>query len=334
MKEETRKARAAAGKISAANMTSDERKERAAKASQVRWKKAKGDLWDSPLPEAKYKGIGNFGGNEVECYVLSNGERVISYRQCVNLIAGKETSKLGNYLSMLPDVGQKQGFSTSKSLEINHDVAGKTVDFIIPGNPTPAKGLRAETFADICSAFVEAAYLEKLTTERQKQIALRCAFLQSGFMKIGIVAFVDEVTGYQETRARDDLQIKINAYIADYTREWQKTFPDEYYKELARLSGVEDWKKKQPHYAQVTRKVYRMVDPDVAQKLIDLDVNPKVHQHQHLNQKIGLPELHKRINQVIGLARGCCTIQEFNGKMKLFEPGGTYQMTFPFDRRV
>ena len=77
------------------------RKQRAANAAQARWKKAKGEHWKSPLPQIANRGTGILGNNEIECYVLSNGERVLSYRQAVKLITGKETGKIGNYISIL-----------------------------------------------------------------------------------------------------------------------------------------------------------------------------------------------------------------------------------------
>lgn len=308
------------GVASAASLSQEQRKINAKKAIDTRWKKSKGEGYVPVLPEVKHKGIGELGGHEIECYVLSNGDRVLSYRQCVQLITGKDNSQVGDYI----------GVDSLKSLIDKDKVVGETVEFKIPKTNSIGKGIKAEIFADICKAFVEAAYLGLLKTERQKQIALKCAFLQSGFMKVGIIGFVDEITGYQNYRAKDDLQIKLNAYLAEQTRKWQKTFKDEYYQELARLGNVSDWRLKQPYYAQITRKVYKLVDPDVAQKLIDLDVNPNVHQHQYLSENFGVYELKSRVDQVIGLARGCSTLQEFNSKMKLFEPGGTYQMNFRF----
>src|SRR5690606_3388984 len=55
--------------------------------------------------------------------------------------------------------------------------------------------------------------------------------------KVGIIALVDEVTGYQYQREKDELQKILGAYISEELLPWQKTFPDIFYKELFRLNG-------------------------------------------------------------------------------------------------
>ena len=59
------------------------------------------------------------------------------------------------------------------------------------------------------------------------------------FSDVGIVALIDEVTGYQDVRARDALAKILEEFIAKELRRWVKTFPVEYYRELFRVRG---WK--------------------------------------------------------------------------------------------
>jgi len=47
------------------------------------------------------------------------------------------------------------------------------------------------------------------------------------FAKIGIIALIDEVTGYQEVRTKDALQMYLEKIIAKELAAWVKTFPDE-----------------------------------------------------------------------------------------------------------
>ena len=56
--------------------------------------------------------------------------------------------------------------------------------------------------------------------------------------KVGIVALIDEATGYQAVRARNALQLKLQAFIAEDMQEWARMFPQEFWLELARLEGV------------------------------------------------------------------------------------------------
>jgi len=52
-----------------------------------------------------------------------------------------------------------------------------------------------------------------------------------------IIALVDEATGYQEQRDRDELQRFLALYLSEERLKWAKMFPDEYYKQLFRLQG-------------------------------------------------------------------------------------------------
>lgn len=303
------------------NMTPQQKKERARNAAIARWKKKKGVEWHPPLPEVAYRGKGFLGDEEIECYVLTNGDRVISYNQAIKLITGKNiVGSMGREILSFPGVN---------SLITNDDLAREKVDFYIPGNPTIVSGLKAETYAEICHAIVSAACEGKFTTKIQRNIATRCAIHQKVFMKIGILAYIDELTHFQKDRDRNALDIKIKAYIQEEARKWQKTFPDMFYQELARLCGYKDWKKKPSFYGHITNKIYKMVDPDVAEKIKALALELGTCLHQHLTENLGLEKLRDSINQTIGLARSCLSIQEFNQKMKLFEPGGTYQMQLP-----
>ena len=50
-------------------------------------------------------------------------------------------------------------------------------------------------------------------------------------------ALVDEATGYEEVRVRNELHRILDAYIAEELLPWTKRFPDEFYRQLVRLRG-------------------------------------------------------------------------------------------------
>jgi len=72
----------------------------------------------------------------------------------------------------------------------------------------------------------------------QKHIAQKCKILLRGFATVGIIALVDEATGFQEVRDRIALQKILDKFITDEWAKWTKTFPDEFYKELFRLKDI------------------------------------------------------------------------------------------------
>jgi len=50
---------------------------------------------------------------------------------------------------------------------------------------------------------------------RQKIIADQCEILVRSFAKVGIIALVDEATGYQYEREKAELQVILKTYISE-----------------------------------------------------------------------------------------------------------------------
>jgi len=67
-----------------------------------------------------------------------------------------------------------------------------------------ALGYDAEALPAICEAVLQAR-ADGALHPRQLHIAARCELIARGLMRIGIIALVDEATGYQADRARDSL---------------------------------------------------------------------------------------------------------------------------------
>jgi P63C domain len=53
----------------------------------------------------------------------------------------------------------------------------------------------------------------------------------------GLVALVDEATGFQEVSQRYALQEILDAFLLKELAAWAKRFPDDFYKEIYRLRG-------------------------------------------------------------------------------------------------
>src|SRR4051794_29140767 len=70
--EEEASGRAKGGIARAESLTPEQRTEIAKKAAQERW--------NSALPKATHSGILKIGDAEIPCYVLENGERILSTR--------------------------------------------------------------------------------------------------------------------------------------------------------------------------------------------------------------------------------------------------------------
>lgn len=272
-----------------------------------------------PSPFAKYSGQLKLGNTLIDCYILDTEERVISLGATVRAIANTTTSDLAEYI----------GVKGLKSYINSELIAAETIIFNIPGIPTVGKGITAERFLEICHAYVLAFSAGDLTTERQREIAIRCSVLLSSCAKIGLIALIDEATGFQYEREPDALQIKLQAFFSEELREWEKTFSDELWEEFGRLTNWQGALHHRPKWwgKLVMELIYEALDPDVAEHLKNHKPPPRhrLNYHQWLSSDFGLNALVNHINQVIGIAKTCETIHELKEKVKHYYHGGSFQ---------
>ena len=260
---------------------------------------------NSPSPTAKYSGNLMLGSKGVDCYVLDDGRRVISLSGAIRSIANVQSGNLSSYL---------RAKSLQPYLELG-DPESIYIDFSIPGNPNNAKGLMAETFLEICRAYVSALTdAPETLTGRQREIAVNCAILLAACAKVGLIAPIDEATGYQYEREADALSVKLKAYIADELRDWEKTFPDALWEEFGRLTNWAGSLHSRPKYwgKLVYELIYQALDPDIAEYIKVNKPKPRHGQnyHQWLTEDIGVKSLIEHINQIIGIAKTCTTMDE------------------------
>lgn len=280
----------------------------------------------SQLPEspfAKFRGELALGDASVDCYVLDTGQRVINLRAVVRAIANKDHGALGDYIE-------------ARALKpyINSDlILGETVEFNIPGTQYQGRGIEADRFLDICRGYVNALSAGGLSTDRQREIAVRCSILLSSCAKVGLIALIDEATGYQHVRETDALQIKLQAYIAEELRDWEKTFPDELWEEFGRLTNWQGPLHSRPRWwgKLVMELVYDALDPDVANHLRENKPPPRKGQnyHQWLTSDVGLKTLIPHINQIIGIAKTCETMPELRERVGHYYRKEPMQQSLP-----
>lgn len=319
------------GKARAEKLSPERRKAIASKAASMRWAKPpeamtlnseggppiEGEVLP-PSPFAKFRGSIDMGGTPIDVYVLDTGDRVISMRGAVKAMTGQDAGNLVEYLSV-------QGLKDF----VDKDLA--LVDFFIPGTQFRGRGITAEQFEKIITAYVRALHAGALTTSRQREIATTCAILSTAFLKIGIIAQIDEATGYQYARADDALQIKLRAFIADELRDWEKTFPDDLWEQFGRLTKWKGSLQQRPKWwgHLVIELIYNALDPDIAKYLKENKPKP-VHgknYHQWLSQDIGLKALISHIYEIIGIAKTCSDIRELREKVAIHYGREPVQLT-------
>jgi P63C domain len=264
-------------------------------------------------PKAEHAGPLHIANIEFDCAVLEDGKRVISET--------KFMEAMGMYRSGALSIRRKDAgapiplFLAHKNLKTFAEKHLGTVHFeMIPyrndrGNL--AMGIPAELLPKICEIWMDADKAGVLGA-RQRVIAERAEILLRGFAHVGIIALVDEATGYQYDRARTALQDILEKFIATEFRKWVKTFPDDFYREMFRLKNwefKEDTVRRNQQVGKLTLDlVYDRLAPGVRQRLEK--ENPKnekgyrKHKHfQRLTEHVGDPALRAHLASVITLMR-------------------------------
>ena len=323
------------GRARANVLTPDERRDIARRAVQARWVKAgklkaiegfegdkadagKNDQSDPVLPHSLLPGALQIGEVTFDCHVLSNHRRVLKQREVVRLISGgRDSGNLNRYLERNP-------------LYKADMLTGRTVQFKIPGVPGTAIGYDAELLIEICELYLDARAQDKLM-DSQLKLAAMAEVIVRACAKVGIIALIDEATGYQEIRDRRALQLKLHAFISEEIQEWARMFPEDFWFELARLEGVRYSGRNRPMRwgKYVMAFVYDSIDPDVGKELRRINPNPQhgKNHHQWLKE-FGRERVNIRIHEAIAIMKLCDDMDEFKRKFaRVFQPENGFQPT-------
>jgi hypothetical protein len=302
------------GRERALKLAPEERQEIARKAAEARW--------GQKLPVATHIGQLQIGDRIIDCAVLDDGTRVINQSTMLAALERAGKSRRG-----LPGA-KRAPFLSAANLQpyISDELRAldEPIEYRLPTGGGRAMGYRAEILPMVCDVYLEARAENKLAP-KQRSVARAAEILVRGLARIGIVALVDEATGYQETRARDELQRILQAYVHAELRPWIKMFPDEFFQEIYRLQGWEykpGTSKRTPYVGKLVNKyVYEQLPPGVLDELRRL--NPRTERghrphkfHQFLTASTGNPHLDRQISTVTTLMRISSNKREF---AELFE---------------
>jgi len=318
------------GRARAASMSPAERAESARRAARARWS-------ERPM-RATHAGDLRLGPLVVECAVLENGQRVINdtafQRALGRSRAGGQTYQRRNEAAAgAPDVPI---YLSLKSLApfIPGDFAVKTVPYIRLGGGI-ALGVDAAVIPGVCSIWLRARR-EGALSKQQLPTADRAECINSALATVGIIALVDEATGYQSDRARDALAEILERFIGKELAAWAKTFDDDYYREMFRLR---DWThdrfstQRPPLIGALTRNiVYARLAPAVLEELErknprNENGHRKAKHHQWLTRDVGISKLREHLAKVVALMQISSTWEEFMERLDYVAP--KYTDTLP-----
>jgi hypothetical protein len=214
------------------------------------------------------------------------------------------------------------------------------IKFRLPdGSRRTAYGFEATILADICDVVLSARKQGALVPQ-QVHIADQCELLVRGFARVGIIALVDEATGFQYSRTKFALARILEAFVAKELQPWVKTFPDEYYAQLFRLRGLDyrsDSVKRPQYFGTLTNDiVYKRLAPGVLSEL--KKVIPKTESgrrkgalSQALTRNVGYPKLREHLGAAVAYMTISKDYRDFIEKLDRFRPRYSEQYRLPFD---
>ncbi len=301
------------GLARAANLSTEQRKAIARKAAAARW------LAD--LPQASHDGPLQIGDAVLVAAVLPNGKRLLSQGTVLQAIGRSRTPKAGT-----------GGFSTVDDLPffLQAEVLKPFISEELMQSTTPIlfrlkSGARTVGYDALLLPMICEVYLKfrdhlqvqmasgddakrkpaETLFKRYKHIIAACDLLTRGLAKRGILALVDDATGYQDDKMRQEIDRIIKVYVAPSLAPWVRRFPHEFFRQAYRLLGW-DYKpnqtKRSPYMGKFINKyVFEALPPGVLDEL-----KRRLPKNEHGNRRgklwqlltvdTGIPHLDKVLN--------------------------------------
>lgn len=313
------------GKARAERLSPEQRREIAKKAIEARWEKVRASQPTSQpvVPEEICSGILSIAGVDLPCAVVENAAspdhpfRLFSQQGFLQALGRAGKAKGGQGASV---VDGPPPFLAAKNLNpfIPEHLKWSTAPLIYrPKKAARAFGFRAELLPEVCWVYLEARKAGALDRyPNQMQVAENCELILRGLATVGVIALVDEATGFQEKRAKDELQQIIDAYIRPEWKRYGSKFPEAFFREVYRLHG---WPfkpgnaKRTPFLGKIINKYiygsfHKVVFSELrARNPIQSNGRRKTKHYEWLTEEVGLPQLEKQIDDVtllMKIARG------------------------------
>lgn len=284
-----------------------------------------------PLPKALCGGTTplRIGMLEIPCYVLQDERRVIGIngmQMAVGMRPSGGTPRLAYLAARFADNPSQAQDLTSR--------LDSPIQFTLPGGGI-GHGYEAMLLVNLCELLLDARRRGEITP-RYQRYAEAAEITLAAFAVVGIIALIDEATGYQAYRRRNALAELLDRFLSDKLNRWTKTFPDDYYIHAFRLLGL-DWTKLKPgdpkpaEIGAFTREhVYRRLAPGIVRELEKCNpyILPGRRRHKHHqwpSTEIGHPALREHVGKVL-------TVMMLSDDMLQFNRNLTKALGRPYDQ--
>jgi len=318
------------GEARAMSLSTDRRKAIAKLAAESRW--------GSDLPRATHDGPLQIGDAVLVAAVLGNGKRLLSQGTVLQAIGRSRTPKAGT--GGFTTVDELPFFLQAEVLKpfISEELIMSTTPILFRlKNGQRTVGYDAMLLPMICEVYLKFRdHLNKQIAhgsiaeqnaadgymKRYKHIIEACDRLTRGLARRGILALVDDATGYRDDQMRQEIYDRIiKAYVAPSLAPWViQKFPHEFFRQAYRLLG---WKyepgqtKHSPYMGKFINKfVFEALPPGVLEELkARLPKNEHGHRRGHLWRLLtvdtGIPHLDRQLTADLTLMQIADTKQQF-----------------------
>lgn len=298
------------GLARAQSLSPEERSEIAARGAAARWGES--------IPTASYVGTLKIGDLEIPCAVLPDKTRVLHERGVMAALGINRIGRQHEEQKKARDLGGPflPRYLALPSLKpfISKELLLGPFDPIRYREATRGQlcfGVRAEALPMICDIWLKARSAGVLRTPSQFETAFNAEILVRALAQTGIVALVDEATGFQYERGKTELAEILQLFISNEAMRWVKTFSDDFYKEIYRLKGwdVSTFRDRPGVVGRWTIDLaYQRLAPGIVEELKQIvplgsTGKPKHRYHQHLTENHGYRALLSHLGMVVGVMK-------------------------------
>jgi len=313
---ETTNGKAKGGLERAKSLSASKRTEIAKKAANARWDAKQGDGTTRVLES--FKSVLTIADMKIPCAVVMGPEgvkRVLSESGLTEAILGnrsgaskrlkKNASAAGTLLPIFVAPSQLKPFITADLV----DGPLKPIDYLDGGRMV--RSYDASILAAVCNIWLKAREAGALQ-DQQLPKAQKAESLARALAETGIIALVDEATGYQNVRPQNSLQTYFELVLRKELAAWAKKFPDEFYENIYKLNGWIWPGMSKNRYSVVARYttdlIYERLGSGLLEELVrKTPKNEKGHRpnklHQWLSDDIGDPMLSQHMHSIIMFQR-------------------------------
>lgn len=261
--------------------------------------------------ESRYEGELHIGDKIIPCAVLNDNTRIITASSVFEAFdrprKGKSSeSYRADQMPSFINANNLQPFVDEELREWTKLISYKDLKGV------SRQGYNARILRSLCKVYIDARNAGVLL-KSQERFAGIAEIVLYALSDVGIVALVDEATGYDKVknRAKDELQKFFEQALQEKAGKWVKTFDDRFFEMIYRMRGW-SWTGASKHPSIVgvwiNDIVYSRIAPTLLSELRRL--NPKKENgtrvykhHQFFTKEIGHPKLMEHLAGVMAIGR-------------------------------